>query len=269
MPPEGEMKGLWMATLAEGYIHLKPYLASRGRLIDVGELSRTAAVEIAQRVYGGNVTLQVRIEEGSAKAWFTVAAGLATAIAAYPNLRTGTIALVNDAREFGGYVNTTFLEKSRAKPEQTFRAERRTKTPGKIARVIKHLDELNETPAKPERRRLELAMVRLELEAIERDLQQEEIEVLHAGLVFENIPPLRPQPNKTGAFGPTLGLPPRETGEQTDLLEGLTFDANTRAADVPNSPVVYVKTVFVPPVGIRLTENQTLPSREIEPPLEH
>lgn len=53
------------------------------------------------------------------------------------------------------------------------------------------------------------------------------------------------------------------------MLEGLTFDANTRAADVPNSPVVYIKTVFVPPVGIRLTENQTLPSREIEPPLEH
>ena len=111
-------------------------------------------------------------------------------------------------------------------------------------------------------------MVRLELEAIERDLQQEEIEVLHAGLVFENIP-LRPQPNKTGAFGPTLGLPPRETGEQEDLLDGLTFDANTRAAEAPNSPVVYIKTVFVPPVGIRLTDNQILPSREIEPPLEH
>ena len=96
-----------MATLAEGYIHLKPYLASRGRLVDIGELSQAAAVEIAKRVYGGNVTLQVKIEEGSAKAWFTVAASLAAAIAAYPNLRTGTIALVNDAREFGGYVNTT------------------------------------------------------------------------------------------------------------------------------------------------------------------
>lgn len=238
-----------MATLAEGYIHLKPYMASRGRLIDIGELSQAAAVEIAQRVYGGDVWLHTRIEEGSAKAWYTVVASLAAAIIAYPNLRTGTIALVNDAREFGSYVNTTFLEESKAKPEQTFRVERRTKTPGKIARVIKHLDELNETPAKPEKRRLELAMVRLELEAIERDLQQDEIATLHAGLVFGNIPPLWPQPNKTGAFGPTIGLPPRQTAEQEDFLEGMTFDANARMAETPKSPVVYVKTVFVPPVG--------------------
>src|SRR3981189_1971371 len=91
-----------MATLAEGYIHLKPYLASRGRLGDIGELGQRAAVEIAKRVYGGNGTLQVKIEEGSAKAWFTVAASLAAAIAAYPNLRPGTIALVMKARDFGG-----------------------------------------------------------------------------------------------------------------------------------------------------------------------
>jgi len=64
-----------------------------------------------------------------------------------------------------------------------------------------------------------------------------------------------------------MGLPPRE--EQTDMLEGITFDANTRAADVPNSPVVDLKTVFVPPVGIRLTGNQNLLSRKIEPPLVH
>lgn len=53
------------------------------------------------------------------------------------------------------------------------------------------------------------------------------------------------------------------------MLEGITFDANTRAADVPNSPVVDLKTVFVPPVGIRLTGNQNLLSRKIEPPLVH
>jgi hypothetical protein len=258
-----------MATLAEGYIHLKPYLASRGRLVEIGELSQVAAEDIAQRVYGGNVTLHIRIEEGSAKAWFTVVAGLATAIGTYPTLRAGVIALVNDAREFGGIINTTFIEKSRAKDEQVFRVERRTKTPGKIARVIKRLDELNETPAKPEKRRLELAMVRQDLEAIEADLKQEETDFLHANLVFENIPPLKPEPNKGQSFGLTLGLPPRESGRQTDMLEGITFDANTRVTETPNSPVVYIKTVFVPPAGIRLTENQTLPPRKIEPPLEH
>jgi hypothetical protein len=110
---------------------------------------------------------------------------------------------------------------------------------------------LNETPAKPERRRLELAMVRQDLEAIEADLKQEETDFLHANLVFENIPPLRPEPNKGRTVGLTLGLPPRETRQQTDLLEGITFDANTQVAEVPNSPVVYIKTVFVPPVGIR------------------
>jgi hypothetical protein len=258
-----------MATLAQGYIHLNPYMASRGRLAEIGETSQAAAVDIAERVYGGGVTLEVRIEEGSAKAWFTVLAGLATAIGAYPTLRTGVIALVKDARDFGEIVSITFIEKSKAKPEQTFRVERRTKTPGKIARVIKQLDELNETPAKPERRRLELAMVRLELEAIEKDLQQEEIEILHAGLVYENLPPLRPQPNKTGAFGPTLGMPPRTTDRQMGLPYDLTFDANTRVAETPEGPVVYTKTVFVPPAGIRLSENQTLPPRKLEPPIEH
>lgn len=258
-----------MATLAEGYIHVNPYMASRGRLVEIGEVCSAAAVEIAQRVYGGGVTLYIRIEEGSAKAWFGVVAGLAGAIAAYPNLRTGAIALSNDAREFGGYINTTFIEKSKAKEEQVLRVERRTKTPGKITRVIKHLDELNETPAKPERRRLELAMVRMELEAIEKDLQQDEIDTLHAGLVFENIPPLRPQPNKTGAFGPTLGMPPRPEPEQMGLPYDLTFDANARTVEPPEGPVVYIKTVYVPPVGIRLSENQPLPSRKIVPPLEH
>jgi len=100
-------------------------------------------------------------------------------------------------------------------------------------------------------------------------LQQEEIETLHAGLVFENIPPLWPQPNKTGALGPTLGLPPRQTGEQEDFLEGLTFDANERMAETPKNPVVYIKTVFVPPVGMRLEENQTMPTPKLEPPLEY
>ncbi len=258
-----------MAALAEGYIHLNPYMASRARLVEIGELSQAAAIDIAQRVYGGNVTLHVKIEEGSAKAWFGVAAGLATAIGMYPNLRTGTIALVNDAREFGGYINSTFIEKSKAKEEQVFRVERRTKTPGKIARVIKRLDELNETPAKPEKRRLELAMVRQELEAIERDLQQQEIEVLHAGLVYENLPPLRPQPNKTGVLGPTLGMPPRPEARQMGLPYDLTFDANVRSAEPAGSPVVYIKTVFVPTIGIRLSENQPLPPRKLEPPLEH
>ena len=258
-----------MATLAEGYIHLNPYMASRGRLVEIGELSQAAAVEIAQQVYGGGVTLHIIIEEGSAKAWFSVVAGLAGAIAAYPNIRTGAIALVKDAQEFAGYVNTTFIEKSKAKKEQVFRAERRTKTPGKIARVIKHLDELNETPAKPERRRLDLAMVRLELEAIENDLRQEEIDFLHAGLAFENLPPLRPKPNKTGAFGPTLGMPPRSEIRQMGLPYDLTRDANTLAAEPVEGPVVYSKTVFVPPIGIRLSENQILPPRKLEPPIEH
>jgi hypothetical protein len=194
-----------------------------------------------------------------------VLASLATAIGAYPTLRAGTIALVKDAREFGGIVSTVFIEKSNAKQEQTFRVERRTKTPGKIARVITTLDELNETPAKPERRRLELAMVRMELESIERDLKAEEIDFLHANLVFENLPPLRPEPNKGRVLDSRkVALPPRRH-DQLDMPYE-RFDANARPVEPRRGPVVYEKAIFVPRVGFRLAENQR---REIEPPLEH
>jgi hypothetical protein len=61
----------------------------------------------------------------------------------YKNLKENLTAMAADAKKFGGWVNTLFVHKSSVPKDRIFRTESRSKTPGKLLRVMKRQDRLN------------------------------------------------------------------------------------------------------------------------------
>ena len=53
-----------MVQLAQTYIHLRPYKIGRKRLNSLGRRAEKIAVKAALDIYGGGVTVDVRLEEG-------------------------------------------------------------------------------------------------------------------------------------------------------------------------------------------------------------
>ena len=140
-----------MAQLAQGYIHLRPYrveteLQALGKSID--EIS----FEIARRIYGQGIEVDVRLEEGTLRGWITVIGTIAlttyTVIAEYKGFTESVPLLCDKARSFGFEVCEQFIERNDAKSQQVFRVERKLKTPGRINRLLKRVKKLDELAPK-------------------------------------------------------------------------------------------------------------------------
>jgi len=129
-----------MAELAEAYIHLKPFTV-QGSPETFGDRITREAAEAARDVYGFPVTLNVRIEAGSAKIWATVTA-IYTAIAIYPDFKEGAAELYNDSREFGNIAISNIKKEIRPPDTAIYRAERRSRDAGRIFRLYQRLEKL-------------------------------------------------------------------------------------------------------------------------------
>jgi hypothetical protein len=187
--------------LAQAYIHLSPYDVAPDEEGRLGLIARRTGIAAAERVYGDNVAVDIRLEEGSLKVWVTVLTILEGlhftygTIADYKGFKESVVELCKDAREFGADVCGVFPKKIGASETQVFRTERRLKTPGKIARLISKLDRLKMpdlTLSKTEAERLREQICK-ELEAVLKDLTAVEAEelqqIVSKGLT--NAPPSR------------------------------------------------------------------------------
>jgi hypothetical protein len=87
----------------------------------------------------------------------------------YKNLKENLTEMAADAKKFGGWVNRLFIHKSNVPRDQIRRTESRTKTPGKLLRVMKRQDRLNSRRSnlsEEEAEREEKAINRLAVETL-------------------------------------------------------------------------------------------------------
>src|SRR5262249_82804 len=135
-----------MATLAQAYIHLRPYELNEARLQEFGSLIEALSREAAQLSFKQTVSIDVDIETGSAWTWVTVAGSIAFGvyggIANYKGFKESIVEIEKDARNFGQLVRDYVT--NAAGPERVYRAERRTMTPGRLRRLTDRLEQLNE-----------------------------------------------------------------------------------------------------------------------------
>jgi hypothetical protein len=80
-----------VTELAQAYIHLKPYPASYKQIRSLGRYARRVAIRAAADIYGGEVEIEVQIEERSLITRVTVAGSIFLGIYGFvPNYRIGS-----------------------------------------------------------------------------------------------------------------------------------------------------------------------------------
>lgn len=254
-----------MAKVAEAYIHLRPYGLDRERVNVLGDRALEIAIKAAQEVYGGDVAIELILEEGSAKFWAKVSAVFFAAHFAY-----GTIAdwkafkeqvteWVNEARQFGDKVIGEIVKETGAKPSQVYRTERRLKAPGKLRRLIEQLEDLNEVSRTMPRaqivRQMEQIVVR-ELEALKAELTREEMKRLFQELKFENLPPLNELPREKPIDPmPKVGMRVDQNQRHREMDLGYFIGTGTEPPSrEPHRKLVYRKQIYVAAVGTQEEE---------------
>ncbi len=115
-----------MAQLAQAYVHLRPYEIDLETINRLGIASQERAIAAARAIYRGNVTVDVRLEEGSTRFWGTVLGTLGAlnigygVIANYKGFKDSIIAMSEDAQKFGTVVNEAFTKDAGAQKSQIY-----------------------------------------------------------------------------------------------------------------------------------------------------
>jgi len=197
-------------------------------------------------VYGGDVTVDVRLEEGSLRTWVSVAGVLTIygAIADYKGFKESIQEMCKDAREYSMDVCGGFTAAAHVNKSQVFRVERRLKTPGKLNRLLKKIEQLDQVAEKmgTDKLQTELNDVQRELAAIQSELSDEENKLVQQALVFENLPMLRRRPQNRRLEAPKVATKPEE--EEPLLLEMELVGPPGTKKLVPK--MVYHHKVYVP-----------------------
>ncbi|MDA9533148.1 hypothetical protein [Bradyrhizobium sp. CCBAU 25338] len=190
-----------MAHLAQTYVHLRPYELNAETIQRLGAAIQESAEFAALEFYRGGVTIDVDLEEGSAKFWITVLGALEIAhmaygtIADYKGFKESIGEMVQDARSFGDFMIEATKQQSKATDKQVFRTERRLQTPGKIKRVTEKLEKLQGAGLNAKQMNEQLEAAIHDIQQIEKDLTEEEQKGFHTLMLhFENLPPLKPAP---------------------------------------------------------------------------
>jgi hypothetical protein len=208
-----------VTSLAQAYIHLKPYSAKPSEIRALGSYAKRTAAKSAREIYGGGVTILVEIEEGSLRTRVTVIAITLnvlqgahfaySTIADLKGFQEGVSELCDQAREFGVDVCEPFVRKAGVPKEDVYRFERRLKTPGKLYRFSKHLEKLQRSvdELSPKTLKEELARLRAELDVIESDLSVQDRRALEGVIRSRRLPTPRNWPRPESA---KLAVRPKE-----------------------------------------------------------
>lgn len=240
-----------MVQLAQTYIHLKPYRVSRKRLNSLGKRAEKIAVKAALDVYGGGVTVDVRLEEGSLRTWVSVAGVLTLSaygvIADYKGFKESIQEMCKDAREYGLDVCGAFTEAAKANKGQVYRVERRLKTPGKLNRVLKKIEQLDKAAESmgTDKLQAQLKDVQDELQTISSELTEEERKMMRQALLFENLPMLRERPPNSRRVEPAKVA--RKPDEEEPLLLDVEPSMDPGKAQPEEERMVYHRKIHVPP----------------------
>jgi hypothetical protein len=239
--------GASVTTLAQAYIHLKPYSASERKVYQLGRYAQRVAAKAAIDIYGGGVEIEVQIEEGSLVTRITVIgalvlSGVYSHIADYKGFKESIGEMCEDAREFAVDVCSPFVQKAGVSKDEIYRFERRLKTPGKLLRISRRLDKLQHSvnELSPRDVQKELASLRRELDAVTKDLSEAEKKAIETGLKRPKLP------------SPANWPAPEESkvavrGDDEDSEQSVMFDEAIGAAIPPHKRrVVFKATSGVP-----------------------
>lgn len=216
-----------MANLAQTYIHLRPFSMTKTEAAEVAGRVQQQIRPVVEHIYRQDVVLDIRFEEGSLKAWFSIAGAIGalyTFVATYKDFKEGVGELCSDAREFGVNVCEIFAAATKVSDNQIYRIEKRLKTPGKLRRLIFKLEKLDEIAGRISNEQLlrELSEVYRILDSVKSDLTEAEHERLLGTFKFKNLAPLNKIPDQI-LRAPHLAIRNREEfeGYEQDLLEPL------------------------------------------------
>jgi hypothetical protein len=201
-----------------------------------------------------DVTVDVRLEVGSCRTWITVGGGLLLGVYSFVGNYKGFLESIDlmcgQARQYAVDVCSAVRRESGASPTQVYRMERRLKTPGKIRRLIDELEELDKIAPKLSRKDYDerLAEITRRIEAIRRDLTEEEMAALNKTLRYENLPPLRQIPERHGRPEmPRAAV--RDEEAEVELFHLEQQPANIGLDEVVKEPdrIVFHRRAYVPP----------------------
>lgn len=191
--------GALMARVAQAYFHFHTRLAERemrkfGRKVD------QAARRAALRNFQTSVLINVEIEEGSligrVTAFATILIASTSLISNYKGVKDGVKEMCEDARSFGADVCAKAVDLAGVSEKQVYRVERRTKTVGKLDRLLSDIDRLEKSTddLTPAQMRKELGRFNRELQLIAKDLDPAEKKALEKVLEHTTLPPPKKWP---------------------------------------------------------------------------
>ena len=102
------------------------------------------AIAWAEKFYGKKINVQIKVEEGSIKAYVLVAGlSIFEFVSNYGSFRSGIDQIVDDSKSFSEYVINNFMEDENISDDMIIRNERRLGIPGKIQRFLKQAEKLD------------------------------------------------------------------------------------------------------------------------------
>jgi hypothetical protein len=220
-------KGLKLTKLAEAYFHLKDVNLSQDSLNSFGNFTSLVSAQVASGIFHPDSMIEVRLSEGSIKGWVTVTGLVMTygVIADYKGFKESIVEIHSDAKKFGNYVTEEIFKSKDLKGSHIYRIERRTKTPGRIKRLIDRREWLD-----AHSNQLSIGQVQQENIEIERLLQQILVDIAPSeravirNALGEFVPHLPP------TVAPRVVLPLRRE-EQIPLMDGDQVSASDPVAD--------------------------------------
>lgn len=247
-----------MANLGQAYLHLKPYYASEREIRSLGRFAKRTAVRATSEIYGGDVVVEVELEEGSLIVRVTVIGGLFLAVyshvADYKGFKESVVELCEDAREFAVDVCAPFIKKAGVPKDEIYRFERRLKTPGKLYRINRRLEKLENsvTELSPAAIRKELAKVRSGLDAATADLSAQEKAAIESKIRPRRLPPPQKWPE---AERPKLAI--RDEGEDAEQAHFFE-DQHPKGVSPAKRRVVFKESAKVYPRKRKRRKNRKL-----------
>jgi hypothetical protein len=236
--------------IAEAYFYLKPFEVSDEFLQSLGHDVSAIAANAAWGLFEPASEIEVHLERGSLKgtasvigAALAITLGSYHAVAEYRDFKEGVREMVADARTYGGRVIEGVLQEKQVPARSVRRTERRTKTPGRLLRLLNRREWLaaHKTLLSPADIRRESAVIEAHTTQVLEDLppdQQKFLRDLLGGLdaatddVAEGLEPSqhssRVGPPGVGNFQPDLLDP---IGHPVAYFYKSFPSTNVRAAD--------------------------------------
>jgi hypothetical protein len=185
-----------VAHIAEAYFHLKPFEVSGENLQRLGRQLSAIAAQAASGLFRPDSEIEVRLERGSLKGWAVVIGGFGAFlhvayhdIADYKHFKEGIIEFVHDGQKYSKLVINNFLQTNQVPPRQVYRTERRTRTPGRLVRLLERREwfESHRRQLGPEAIKRETDTIEAQTKKVLEDLDPEEQRVVRKLLEGETI----------------------------------------------------------------------------------